>query len=110
MSDELARALARMGVDYAPLGRVEGQVYWECEDGWHVSYTTTKVIGGPYDGKYLVQAFRPVGKGSKSGKAESWVESYVQPYAKRKTAKARAIVLYRAHSPKWNAKNSKGEQ
>lgn len=100
MSDELARALARMEVDYAPLGRVEHQVYWECEDGWHVSYTSSKVIGGPYDGKFLVQAFRPVGKGSQSGKAESWVESYVRAFTKRKLAKARAEALFFKHSPK----------
>lgn len=106
MSEALARALARMEIDYAPLGRVAGQVYWECEDGWHVAYTTTKVQGGPYDGKYLVQAFRPVGKGARTGKAETWEQAYARAFVKRKMAKERATELYFKHSPK----RAKGER
>ncbi len=108
ISDELSRALARMEVDYAPLGRVERFQEWICEDGWHIRYTTTKVIGGPYDGKFLVQGFKPVGKGSKSGKAETWMEAYSRAFVKRKDAKARGIELYKDHSPKWAEKHSSG--
>ena len=107
VSDELRRVLARMDADYAPLGRVEHQQYWECEDGWHVAYTTSKVIGGQYDGKFLVQAFKPVGKGARSGKAEEFVQVYARPFAKRNVAKARAIDLYKIHSPKWAAKHDR---
>lgn len=109
-SDELNRALARMEVDYAPLGEVERFQEWVCEDGWHIRYTTTKVIGGPYDGKFLVQGFKPVGKGSKSGKAETWVEAYSRAFVKRNAAKARAMKLYGEHSPKWSAKYGRGEK
>lgn len=110
MSAELARALDRMDIDYAPLGRVEHQQYWLAEDGWQIAYTTSKVIGGPHDGKFLVQAFRPVGKGARGGrgKAEEWVEAYSRAFTKRKDAKARALKLYGDHSPKWRARQNRG--
>ena len=98
---ELEAAIERMG---APLGRAR-QATWLCEDGWYVKYTTSRIAGGPYDGKFLVQTFKPVGKGSRSGrgKAEEWMMSSEHAYAKRKTAKAHAEVLYAKHSPKWAA-------
>jgi hypothetical protein len=63
MSEALARALARMEVDYAPLGRVKSQQMWECADGWQIAWTTSKVIGGPYDGKYTQWQGRDLGAG-----------------------------------------------
>jgi hypothetical protein len=109
-SAELMRALERMDVDYAPLGRVEHQREWACEDGWYVFYTTSKVIGGSHDGKFLVQAFKPVGKGSRSGKgkAEQWVEAYSRAFVKRQAAKNRALELFAQHSPKWAARHGRG--
>lgn len=109
LSEELRRALTRMDDMYAPLGRVEHQQEWICEDDWRIFYTTSKVIGGPYDGKFLVQAFRPVGKGARSGKAETWEEAYSRAFAKRNVAKARAMKIYGEHSPKW-AERNKGEK
>jgi hypothetical protein len=100
MSEALARALARMEVDYAPLGRVKSQQMWECADGWQIAWTTSKVIGGPYDGKYLVQGFRPVGKGARSGKAETWEQAYARGFAKRGKAKERAVEMYHQHNAK----------
>lgn len=105
MSDELRRALTRMDNEYAPLGRVERSQQWRCEDGWIIEYTTTKVIGGPHDGKFLVQVFKPVGKGARKGKAREWVADYARAFSKRNLAKARAVELYRKHSPLWDKKN-----
>lgn len=111
MSEELRWALTRMDNDYAPLGRVAHQQQWNCEDGWIITYATSRVIGGPHDGKFLVQAFKPVGKGARGGrgKAESWVEAYAQAFAVRKTAKARALKIYGDHSPQWAARNNRGK-
>lgn len=111
LSEELRRALTRMDDMYAPLGRVEHFQEWVCEDGWRIRYTTTKVIGGPHDGKFLIQGFRPVGKGARGGKktAESWVEAYSRAFAKRNLAKARALKLYAEHSPEWAARHSNGD-
>lgn len=56
----------------------------------------------PGDDKYASFVYKPVGKGARTGRATSWklVESgkwKIVEHAKRKTAKARALRLYRAH-------------
>lgn len=78
------------------------QTHWTCEDGWIVGYSTERVSGGPPDirGKFVAMAYRPIGKGSRSGDATRWKRVYLRGFAKRKTARARAEALYYAHSPK----------
>ena len=82
---------------------------WEAEDGWLVSYSTHRVVGGKFDGKFLVTAHRPMGKGSRSGrgKAAYWELAYARPFATRKAAKARALQLYGQHSPRWAARRKR---
>jgi hypothetical protein len=76
------------------------QAIWRCGDGWLVGYTTSRIEGGPHDGKFAVMAYKPVGKGARSGKAEEFERVYIRAYAKRKTARARADALYRQHARK----------
>lgn len=78
------------------------QNLWDCEDGWYVVYTTERIKGGPHDGKFLVQEFKPVGPGARTNPKE-WVEVYRREFSTRKAAKARWIALYRKHSPKRSA-------
>lgn len=82
---------------------------WETEDGWLISYSTQRIVGGAYDGKFLVTAHRPKGKGSRSGrgKATYWELAYARPFATRKAAKARALQMYRQHSPRWAARTTR---
>jgi hypothetical protein len=84
---------------------------WEAEDGWLIGYSTTRVKGGVLDGKFLVTAHRPKGKGSRSGrgKAAYWELHYARAFATRKAAKARALQLYRQHSPRWAARHTRKE-
>ena len=87
---------------------VARQSQWHAEDGWIIVYTTSRIQDGPHDGRFLTQAFKPVGPGSKSGKAESWVVAYERAFSTRKAAKDRALALYAQHSPKWAAKHGRG--
>jgi hypothetical protein len=107
-SDELSRALARISENYAPNGRANQQT-WDCEDGWYVIYTTSRVEGGPDDGKFLAMAYKPVGKGSRTGQAAEWVCVYRRAFARRNKAKERAVELYCQHSPKWAERHGKGK-
>lgn len=87
-------------------GRREGtarQAHWETEDGWLISYTTSRVQGGPHHGRFVVQALRPYGRGARTS-PERWREAYRREFATRKAAKARAEALYRQHSPKYAAR------
>jgi hypothetical protein len=91
-------------------GRSSGsarQCQWLAEDGWLIIYTTSRVEGGPDHGKFLAMAYKPVGKGSRGGKAtaEQWHLVYRRPFTKRKDAKARATALYYQHSPKAKARH-----
>lgn len=79
---------------------------WECEDGWLVLYTTERITGGPHDGKFLCQAFKPYGKGARTN-PQHWKEVYRREFAKRKSARARAEVLFYKHSPKRAAKHGR---
>lgn len=104
MDDEnLARIAERIARATEAYGReVHGsarQAQWECEDGWVVIYTTTRVQGGPHHGNFLAQLFRPPKKGS-----STYVQEDRRICATRKEAKARAVTWYREHSPKWDAK------
>ncbi len=81
---------------------------WHAEDHWIIAYSTERVYGNPqapFDGKFVAMTYRPVGKGARTGKAERWRRTYMRGFATRKAAKARALALYREHSPKWAARN-----
>lgn len=80
------------------------QCTWAAEDGYLVTYTTSRVEGGEHDGKFLVQVHKPVGKGARSGKAMRFSETYRRAFSTRKAAKARAEKIYRQHSPEYDAR------
>ena len=66
--------------------------YWETPDGAMFIYTTETFS----DGKYGSAVYRPVGKGSRSGKRAitEWKPTREVHHSKRKAAKARALRLY----------------
>jgi hypothetical protein len=76
---------------------------WQAEDGWIIGYTTSRCVDGPHDGKFLVFAYRPYGPGARTDPA-TWRITYERSFAKRRAAKARALVLLGKHSPKWKAR------
>lgn len=93
---------------WAPILMPDGsarQTTWNAEDGWIVVYTTERVDRGRWAGRFVTMAYRPEGKGSRTGHAETWRRVYARPFATRRAAKARAIAIYRKHSPRWNARN-----
>lgn len=102
LSDDWSRARAAAG-DEGTARFAE----WEAEDGWLVSYTTSRVDGGEFSGRFLVIAHRPVGPGARSGRgaAGTWRLAYSRAFATRRAAKARAVALYRQHSPRWDARH-----
>lgn len=96
--------LARLFEEHA--ARRDGtarQCHWQAEDGWIVTYTTSRVNGGPFHDKFAVFAYKPIGRGARTGKASRWEAVYKRGFASRKSAKRRAVALYRQHSPKWSA-------
>lgn len=110
--DDIARKLLELDYEgFAPLFMPDGsarQTQWSAEDGWLIVYTTERVDRGRWAGRFVTMAYRPEGKGARSGKAERWRRVYARPFSTRKAAKARAIALYRKHSPKWDARNPTG--
>ena len=92
---------------WAPVLMPDGsarQRTWTAEDGWLAVYTTERVDRGRWAGKFVVMAYKPEGKGARTGKAERWRRVYARAFATRKAAKARAIEIYADHSPRWRAK------
>lgn len=75
---------------------VAQQALWACEDGYQVMYTTSRVQGGPHDGKFLCVLYKPVGPGARTN-PQSWAECYRREFTQRKAAKARAEALYEQH-------------
>jgi len=108
---ELARVNALLAKILGPeLDRIHGtaaQQTWTAEDGWLIGYTTSRVEGGPHHGRFVTMTYKPTGAGARSGNAERWERTYVRAFATRKAAKARALALYRQHSPKWDAKHGR---
>ena len=99
-SPELLAALNRMWDQV--MGDRDGrarQAHWLCPDGYMIVRTTTRVVGGPHDGKWVVQLMRPYGKGARGGAkaAERWREVYRRGFATRKGMNARAAALWRQH-------------
>ena len=74
---------------------------WTCEDGWVVVYSTERMGTG----KFEVAAYKPTGRGARSGQARQAVKVYERQFATRKAAKARAIALFRKHSPRWSERH-----
>lgn len=106
--ERVARRLLELDYDtFAPMFMPDGsarQRQWTAEDGWIIVYTTERVDRGRWAGKFVTMAYRPEGKGSRTGKASSWRRVYARPFATRAAAKRRAMDLYAEHSPKWAAR------
>lgn len=83
---------------FMPLGTARQQK-WMCGDGWFVAYTTERVKGGPFDGRFAVLLYKPIGKGARGGprKAQEWKLVYKRGFSKRKLARARAEALWFQH-------------
>jgi hypothetical protein len=90
-SDAFNVALSRM------MGREPRYRYFQRSNGPMFFWTVEKAG----DGKYHSGVYVPVGKGSRSGKAQSWKlddDEYAR-HALRKDAKARALRMFR----EWQA-------
>jgi len=105
-SDLFARMYAAYETDRNGSAR---QCQWQAEDGWIIAYTTTRVMGGPFHDRWAVMAYKPVGKGARSGrgKASEWRRVYSRGFATRKAARRQAEKLYYRHSPKLAAKHGR---
>jgi len=71
--------------------------YINCPDGWYIRRTTTPLVGGDHEGKFAVVAYKPVGKGSRSGGAKSWELVYFRAFNKRSDAKKRCHAIAQQH-------------
>jgi hypothetical protein len=102
--EALLRRQVRSMTEDATLHRVWAgharQAMWRCGDGWIVAYTTSRIEQGPYDGKFAVMLYKPVGKGARTGQADEAVRTYMRAFSTRKAARARAVALYHQHSRK----------
>ena len=111
MGERIATALLEADFEgWAPILMPDGsarQRQWNTEDGWLIVYTTERVKGGRWDGKFVTMAYRPKGPGARTGKAERWVRVYARPFSSRKAAKARAMDLYADHSPRYLARHGR---
>lgn len=107
MTDGWYEPIARLAPLLDRMYGVAAQAEWSCEDGWVVAYTTSRVQYGPHDGRFLAMAYKPVGKGARTGKASRWVRAYQRPFTTRKAARARAERLYYQHSPKAAARHGR---
>lgn len=84
---------------------------WQARDGWLISYSTERARGGPFDGRFVVMLYRPVGKGSRIGKATEWKRTYFRGFATRATAKRRAVALWYQHgTPEMKASWDRASQ
>lgn len=94
VSAELSRVLDRMERERQGAAR---QQLWTAEDRWVIGYTTSRVVGGPHAGKFVTLAYKP-------SSDDSWALDYQRAFSTRKAAKARAVALYRQHSPRYDAR------
>lgn len=110
VGERLAEALLEADPAFADILMPDGsaqQTMWTAEDGWMVAYTTERVRGGRWHGRFVAMAYKPVGPGSRTGKAEAWRRVYARAFARRKLAKARAMDLYADHSPQYVARHGR---
>lgn len=77
---------------------------WVCEDDWIVSYTTTRVRHGRFDGEFCVFVYQPKGR---RGEQRRWERVEVRRCKTRREARALAEDRYYAHSPKRAAKHGR---
>lgn len=100
---QISRLYAEMEAERVGYAR---QTLWTCEDGWIAGYTTERITGGPFDGKFAVMAYKPTGRGARGGRktAQQWERVYYRSFATRKAAKKRAEDLYWKHCPKRAAR------
>lgn len=109
ISERVALRLLEMDYEgFAPLLMPDGsarQRQWSAEDGWIIVYTTERVDRGRWAGKFVTMAYKPEGKGARTNKAERWRRVYARAFTQRRAAKARAVELYREHSPRWDARH-----
>jgi hypothetical protein len=70
---------------------------WQCEDGWIVSYTTSRIRAGRLDGLFAVMVYEPR---REKGKITRWERVRLDRCDTRKEAKERALAFYYEHSPK----------
>lgn len=68
--------------------------YWQ-HAGWMYCWTTERV-----NGKFVAMAYRPEGKGSRTGKASQWRMVKEVSFVNRNKAKARARQWYEAAKAK----------
>lgn len=96
-SGELSRAFMEMEIERTGSAP---QALWDCKDGWTVGYTTGRIKGGPPQirGRFAAMAYKPVGKGARTGKATEWKRVYLRGFSTRKAARRRAEQLYEQHS------------
>lgn len=88
--------LERMQVDNG-LGKYERARWWrQCKDGWRIAYTTTRAVGGKHDGKFVVMAYKPYGRGARSD-PHQWELVYHRGFVKRNSARDRSIALWKQH-------------
>ena len=99
ISAQLSMVLNRMEAERVGTAR---QSLWTAEDGWLVGYTTSRIVGGPFDGKFATMVYKPVLPYSGAG----WERVYYVKAATRKLAKSRALRKYAEHSPKWRKRNA----
>ena len=71
---------------------------WQCPNGWIVGYTPGRVEKGPATGKFVTVAYKPIGRGARSGDAAKHAMAYERAFTTRKAAKAHAETLYTKHN------------
>jgi hypothetical protein len=107
-SDSVVKAMAEtwsegeMAAFFSPRGLAR-HTLWECDDGWIVGYTTERIKGGSGDGKFAAMAYKPVGKGARSGDPSEHEMNYWRLFSTRKAARARADKMYDQHNAKAQA-------
>lgn len=104
--DELRTAIeVRLAYMAAELDGSARQTMWEAEDGWLIGYTTSRIVGGgSRAGRFAAFAYRPIGKGARTDPTR-WKQTYFRLFSQRKSAKARALAMFRKHSPRWDARH-----
>lgn len=83
---------------------------WQAEDGWLVSYTTSRIRAGRLDGLFAVMLYAPRGKGAHSGGGERWERVKLERCDTRREAKERALAYYYEHSPKAAERHGVGRR
>lgn len=92
MNEAFRRVLIESGIAER-LGMIQGRqpsYRYFTHRQWQYCWTTERMD----DGKFAAFIYKPVGKGSQTGRARSWEKVKELRFAKRNTAKARALKWY----------------